>query len=180
MSKSTSHAKRVPKTSKKNKKARKPTKKSQFVPQPKPGTPQFAKLQREWYAKLADSGFKDLENHMKYTGEAYPLLHGHAYSALQGPKAEETLHYYRRWTCFLSYVKLHELAPVKREIAKLWAQGLTIREIREQLSPKYKAGLGNATIHSFVKRMNIRIEKWNKKNPNGLDYKDPQEDSNAT
>lgn len=71
-------------------------------------TKQFLALRREWYGKLSESGFKDIEFHTKTTGEPLPVLNGMSVTDMEkmqtrwgGSKVE----YYRLAEHHLRYIQ---------------------------------------------------------------------------
>lgn len=148
--------------------------KSQLNPnkvlQPLPGTAAFIKLQAQWYAKAAESGFQDLEHVNRDTGEGLHMLKGKSLSSFKLQDTHATLHYYRRWSCFLAHNPKHSNSHRELDIAKMWADGATYPELVRTLKPIYKKGLSMYTIQKYLQYMDKRIERWNKLDPRGLDF----------
>lgn len=144
---------------------------------PKPGTPAFAKLQREWYAKLKATGFEDIESFTGKNCEPADLLVGRGQSgSIKASYKPETLHYYRRWDCFIVNNPRFSRDKRIRYIARLHAKGATFRETIKLVNARYpdrKAKLNLLTLHKLLKALKERVANWNKNSPKGLDYTPP-------
>lgn len=140
-------------------------------PPNKPKPPQtLHELQRIWYNKLKDTGFKDLEA-FSNTGEALTdrlqvaSLHRIAqnYDVFQ-----ET--YYRRITNYLTH-NPHWAGPhkVRAAVAKLYATGLSYRKITPLLRAQGMK-LSIWSVHKIVKLLEHKATTWNRVHPEGLDF----------
>lgn len=142
---------------------------------PRPGTPEFYKLQQLWYKKAAQSGFRDIESINPETGNSYKYLNTQSASRLTADKIAERQHYYRRWSNFLVHNPRFSSRPIDLDMARMWADGATWAEIKTALRPKYGKGLSDWSINKFLKEMDARVKRWNKVNREGLDF-EPQLD----
>jgi hypothetical protein len=167
------HPKSSPKQPKKAKKPKKRPLKAAPTKQPRLGSPEFYKLQRDWYKKAAESGFKDIETINPESGNPYRFFNTQSNSNLTSQKIGEKLHYYRRWSCFLVHNPRFSTRPIDLDMARLWADGATWADIKRTLKPKYPKGVSDWSINKFLREMEVRVKRWNKTNPLGLDYEDP-------
>jgi hypothetical protein len=150
------------------KKARNP-KKSQNKPFKPLNRAQFSQLQHQWYKKLKEeTDFEDIEFIAPgYRDPAPTLARAHA------RYRPNVLHYYRQWSCFLAHNARNIACPKERDIARLYAEGVSFRAIIAELRPKYKTnlrGLNLTGIHLIIKALAARVIAWNKTSHLGLDF----------
>lgn len=140
---------------------------------PRLGSPEFYKLQREWYKKVAESGLKDIETINPESGNPYRFLNTQSNSNLTAQKIAEKQHYYRRWSCFLVHNPRFSTRPIDIDMARMWADGATWADIKRELKPKYPKGVSDWSINKFLREMDERVKRWNKVHREGLDYEEP-------
>lgn len=138
------------------------------LPPPNPGLSQsqFAKLQKEWYDKLADDGFKDLEwvDHKTGKGQNSDWLRG---SLIGGKKyhAGRAI-YYQLADNYLTHCK--SLRGYNRFIWKRHAAGETYSEILDAVSAKYKNAPSLYTVYYQLQHLAKLCYKWNVSHAEGL------------
>jgi hypothetical protein len=140
------------------------------LPEPALGTSkqQFAKLQKQWYAKLAKEGFKDLEwvDHNTGTGHDSGYLRGSLISGKAYHPGREL--YYQLATNYLIHCTNLKNYPMDKFIWKLHAGGATYDEIEAEVAKKYKDSISKYTIYYRIKRLAKLCYRWNAKHPEGL------------
>jgi coproporphyrinogen III oxidase-like Fe-S oxidoreductase len=171
------HKKR-PRTSTKSKKQRPSTTKSNKNPKKSNKTQDLRQLQRQWYAKLKDEGFKDIEifNFRRgnpNAGEPSDYLHGH--SLAQYAKMEhwgQGYHYYSRLRNFLTHnPRWSGPRAVHSLVARLYTEGLAFsRIVKEVRAAGLKDNMNKWHVHHMVKEFEAKALAWNKKSHLGLDY----------
>jgi hypothetical protein len=147
-----------------------PKKASPVKANPKVGTPEFFKLQQEWYKKAAQSGFQDIESINPQSGNSYKYLNTQSNSRLNADKIASGMHYYRRWTCFLAHNPRFSTRQIDLDMARMWAEGATWAEIKRELKPKYSKGVSDWSINKFLREMEPRVKRWNRVHKEGLDF----------
>lgn len=136
-------------------------------------TPQFNKLRDEWYAKLADEGFKDLERVLN-NGQMGEQLEGMSLRHLADKYNSETEHYYARWRCYLTFnIALtndfgYPLTEHQMATLNLYAQGASYRNILKKLPKTHRLNL--FTISKLIQSQLKKCITWNKTNHNGIDF----------
>lgn len=103
-----------------------------------PLKPHHKKLEREWYQKLKDEGFVDIEDH---TREARPLKswHNHRFKRINPQKRAALEIYYNQARALLFTYEF--LNPTVRKIWELHCQGFSKRQIAvliENETKRYK------------------------------------------
>jgi hypothetical protein len=114
---------------------------------PKVEKREFKTLQRQWYKKLKESGFNDLEidNKFIFSGQYAGKL---AFVYDENPLAWESKEEYFRQAC--AYVLKHKFTkPVEKAIFKLHSEGAEKPEIVQALRPKYPK-LTYAQVRRFI------------------------------
>ncbi len=144
--------------------------KAKTTPNPKPGTRAFIKLQTEWYSKLADEGFDDIEKANFNTGEALHLMQGHSLYNLGRAYNPDVLHNYRRWDCFIVHNPRFAANAMHIAAAKLFAEGSTYREMSSILRAQYGRGTSVQRIFELIAKLQLRVLQWNRQDHRGLDY----------
>ena len=141
------------------------------MPLPVPPTTraEFAKLQQEWYAKLADDGFKDLEwvDHSTGKGHNTPHLKGSLHMG-KPYRAGRSL-YFDMAAAYLHHCK--SLYGYNRFIWALHTSGATYEDILVQIKKKYKKAPSKYTLYYRIQDLAKRSYDWNKKYKDGVLYK---------
>lgn len=139
------------------------------LPQPttKPTKAQFAKLQKQWYDKLAKEGFEDIEwvNHSTGIGHDSGFLRG----SLVGGKAYHPGRdlYYQLATNYLMHCKSLRNRPYHKFLWKLHSEGQTYDEIEVAIAKKYER-VSKYTLYYQIKELAKLCYKWNATHPEGL------------
>lgn len=140
------------------------------LPPPDLGTSskEFAKLQKQWYAKLAKSGFEDIEwvNHNTGTGHDSGYLKGSLLSGKAYHPGREL--YYQLALNYLTHCSGLKHRPYHRFIWQLHANGATYDEILQQLKKHKKPIVSKYTLYYQIKELAKLCYKWNAKHPEGL------------
>jgi hypothetical protein len=156
-------SKAPPKTSKN---ATKPRKTQQI----QLNSPEFRKLQRQWYAKADKAGFKDLEKFIGEDQQPADLLHGPSLRNAADMFNPEKRHYYRQWSCFLAHMA-ETLSSRDRLIAELYAEGTKYRNIIERVNKRFRAQtISLNPLHFKIKQLYALIKAWNETDSRGLDF----------
>jgi hypothetical protein len=137
------------------------------LPDPTPHSrEQFIELQKQWYEKLAKSGFKDLEwvDHTTGLGHDTPHLKG---SLSLG----RTYHpgralYYDMALAYLTHCR--SLSGFNRFIWRLHANGATYDQIMDALRSKYKHVPSKYTVFYTIQKLAKLCYRWNRKYPEGI------------
>lgn len=137
-------------------------------PQPQLSKAQFAKLQKQWYAKLASEDFKDIEwvNHSTGTGHDSGFLRG----SMGGGKAYHPGRdlYFQLASNYLVHCKKLRQRPYDRLLWKLHSEGLTYDEVHEQMSKRYSSMCSKFTMYYQIQNIAKLCYKWNLRHPEGL------------
>jgi hypothetical protein len=148
------------------------------TPDPNLSKTQFAKLQKQWYSKAAESGFEDIEwvNHATGAGHDSGFLKG----SLAGGKAYHPGRalYYQLATNYLVHCQNLQNKPYNKFIWKLHAEGATYDELLKQVRKKFGNAPSKYTLYYQIKELAQRCYIWNATNPEGLIVK-RKEDKNA-
>lgn len=134
------------------------------------GTPAFRALRNEWYAKLKKAGFKDAEHVPANQDTATSYMQNGSLTNIAKRYKPETLHYYRRWSAYLSHNKRAVKDKQELEVLLLYTEGVPYRDISKQLKPRYKTRTSIHAIHHIIKRWLAVIIRWNKVSQYGLDF----------
>lgn len=129
---------------------------------------EYAKLQKKWYDKLADEGFKDLEWVDPATGGGHnsPYLRG----SLNGGKpyhAGREL-YYQLASNYYVHCKNLKNRPQQRYMWLLHSEGHTYDDIVAALRKKYGEGPSVYTVFYQLQHLAKLCYKWNLTNKHGL------------
>jgi hypothetical protein len=116
-------------------------------------TPEFRKLQKQWYAKLAESGFKDIEQTDWESGEQ--SLREYAVSR---PYDERKAAYYRR-AC--EYARQLER---ETDIWRLHSEGYTLRRIVAALRREWP-DLTDDSCEDIIRRHRARMVRATRVDP---------------
>lgn len=138
------------------------------LPAPDPGltNKEYAKLQKQWYAKLEADGFKDLEwvDHKTGKGHNSDFLRG-SFGGGKRYHAGRDLHY-RLASNYLMHCK--NLRGYNRFIWKLHSEGETYEDIVKQIRKKYKKKVSVYKVYYDLKQLTERCYKWNARYNEGL------------
>lgn len=163
--------KRKPNRASKPKRASK-RKKRTYKPRQKPpiklGSPQFAALQKKYYAKLAQKGFKDIEwvDHSTGKGQQSSYLKG-SDANKQFAHGTSTLDYYRLCSNFLVHNEKH-LTPRELLVWHHWTEGKTLRDIVVLYNKRFKPKRYLYWIFRLFEQLEARCMDWNISHPEGL------------
>lgn len=140
------------------------------LPLPKPAisNKEFISLQKEWYDKLAQDGFKDIEwvDHKTGKGHNSNFLRG----SMQGGKryhAGRDL-YFRMATNYLYNCKSSIFYGYRKFIWRMHAEGATYQEIVTALKEEKDLDVSIYTVFSDIQHIAKFCIKWNKNAPEGL------------
>lgn len=124
-------------------------------------------LQKKWYAKLASSGFKDLEwvDHKTGLGHNSPYLKGSLASGKPYHAGRDL--YYSMATNYLMHAK-GKLRGHDRLIWKMHAEGETYEGIRERLGAEGYDVPSLYTLFYDIQRIAAKCHKFNLEDPEGL------------
>jgi hypothetical protein len=140
------------------------------LPAPATESPaQFAKLQKEWYAKLGEEGFKDIEwvDHSTGTGHNSPYLRG----SLAGGKAYHAGRelYYQLASNYLQHCKNLRNNAYNRFIWQLHTDGHTYDEIADACKARFKSkAVSKYTLYYQLQRLAKACYRWNQRADEGL------------
>lgn len=155
-------------------------------------TKKFKEQQKEWYKKLYDSGFSDIEyfNFDFSSGQDKPILDEkfgyHITTKLKRLKKEnlriEHLATYQHYSALRNFLAHGHLHPsIDRNLLKLYTEGLTYRAIKRSMDlvacpyPKrhFKGKIITTWslfyIHTRLKSLKEKAFIWNHTNPEGID-----------
>lgn len=149
---------------------------------------EFTKLQNEWYAKLKDEGFNDLEYTCKTSGAVdigmFKGGENEAYVKKQYRlQSSQTLHFYNLLSNFLTHNQSYGILDIdngeasdirNRYICQAYVEGKSYRQIIKLWNKTYYLSKGFSTIVVFavVNKFIKEAKAWNKESPEGLEYKD--------
>ena len=147
------------KPTKKPKKAKKPP-----TPAPKPGTPEFKRLCDEWYARLKDSGFKDLERPHPRTGFAGPdsWLNAKSLRSIADDYEPLKAEHFRKLSHFVTH-RGHawHKKPFYRFAARLYVEGHSYRAICKAARRKgFTEGVNVYAVWKCVRLLEQAAERW--------------------
>lgn len=134
------------------------------------GSSAFRSLRSAWYAKLKKKGFRDLEYTPQGADDSTEYIQTGSLAVIARQYKPETLHYYRRWSCYLSYCKHNIKSKKEQAILQLYSDGISYRGITKQLKPIYKVGVSITAIHAIIKYWEPIVERWNTVSQYGLDF----------
>jgi hypothetical protein len=154
--------------------AAKPNKAASKLSKNNKNSPNFATLQAEWYKKLADSGFKDIESAEQDLNHRAESLRTKSLHSLAKAADSDTLHYYRRWSCYLAHNPEiiseygNPLSQTARKALELYAEGMPYRKILALLPKRHKLNL--FSLSKLIKSQERIMTIWNKTHYKGLDF----------
>lgn len=159
-----------PKLKRKSKKLAKLLYKSRKANRTPLGTPEFRALRDKWYSKLEAKGYEDLEYIPPNADEATEYIQTGSLSAIAKQYKPETLHYYRRISCYLAHRKAHIKSKKDAAILELYSKGIPFRDMTRQLKSRFRKGISITSIHYVIKHWLPIIITWNRINARGLDF----------
>ena len=126
----------------------------------------FAAIQKQWYSKLAKTGFKDLEwvDHSTGRGQNSDYLRG-SLAAGKPYHAGRAL-YYQLATNY--YAHCARLKGYNRFIWGLHANGATYEDIIAQVKQKYKRKTTIYTLYYQIQELARKCWNWNNEAQEGL------------
>ena len=129
---------------------------------------EFAKLQKQWYAKLAKDGFEDIEwvNHSTGTGHDSGYLKGSLISGKAYHPGREL--YYQLASNYLQHCLALKNRKYHHYLWKLHTAGHTYDEIEVLVLKKFKRSVSKFTIYYQIKRLAQLCYRWNSKAKEGL------------
>lgn len=129
---------------------------------------QFAKLQKQWYAKLAKDGFEDIEwvNHSTGKGHDSGYLKGSLISGKQYHPGREL--YYQLASNYLQHCKGLKNDTYRRFIWKLHSEGQTYAEIESAVKRRFRQSVSVYTLYYQIKHIAKLCYRWNKRHSEGL------------
>jgi hypothetical protein len=141
------------------------------LPEPDQGLSkaQFAKLQKQWYATLADKGFEDIEwvNHSTGTGHDSGFLKGSLISGKAYHPGRDL--YYQLAMNYLTHCQGYiKRSAYDRFIWRLHTEGATYEEIVAQVKKKFKRAPSVYTLYYSIKKIAKLCYKWNATAEEGL------------
>lgn len=137
---------------------------------PKIGTKAFVELQKAWYRRLKEEGFKDLERPRR-DGNMDGWLHGQSLRDIANNYAPETQLYYERLRAYLTHRPHWHEDAFFRLAGRLHAKGLSYREICEIARAKgLKPNANKWHVHQAIKALRPLAERWNRTSTKGCDY----------
>ena len=122
-------------------------------------TPEFLRLRREFYKKLKDKGFKDIENIDWATGDSGNLLNGFGHMDAVRRWSPESQRYYELARQKANNMRSRKYSKDDRRIWRLHAEGQSFRAIERT------TGIPRARVSRTVKRIakeilpNVRNEE---------------------
>jgi hypothetical protein len=139
---------------------------------PKLGSKAFKDLQGEWYAKLKQAGFEDLES-LKSADGLDGLLSTRG-AQPQAKFADAALSgrdlYYRRLTNFITHNPNWSASKLYNLVALLYIEGVSYRKILPQVYKQLKIKSNVWRIHKIVKLLEQRALTWNRSHHEGIDF----------
>lgn len=128
----------------------------------------FQRLQKRWYGRLRDTGFKDIEVTKEGFDEPAPNLQGASLRDIADRYTPERETYYRILTNFLTHCPYYEKRrPLKRLVALMYAEGKTYRNIVREVK-KRRMTVSLAGVYWIVKAFERRALQWDRTNKEGL------------
>lgn len=142
-------------------------KSSKKISTPVPGTPAFKALQKKWYSKLAQEGFKDLEPWGLEDGQ---LSNRGNPTITDLTRYETHLSFYSYIDAYLEHCKTvwHE----DRFLLRCLQKGQTYREITKSYKKRYNQRRSLYTIYYKLQELLKKCLAWNKRSKYGCLYED--------
>lgn len=166
--KSKKAAKRVSKTAKQHHLGSKAAYKA--PPQPLPGSKAFGALQKEWYIKLKQSGFNDLERFDQY-GNALSDINGQSLRSIANYYCPIRERFYMRLRNYITHNRNWTNDALLRLVSHLASEGVPYRAIMKVAKEKgFTKRISIFSVHRMVKRFEKAALAWNKRHPEGLDF----------
>jgi hypothetical protein len=179
-----SHAKNVPtrpsapapphvspkKLASKRKKARARAQKARKSLTPRLGSREFKALQADWYRRLKDEGFRDLENlDSKGNDRADYRLHGRSLTQIARLYDSAVERHYARLRNFATHCPSFG-SNWDRFVLKRYAEGISYQQICNEYEAETGIRRGKYSVHHSAKRIDAAAIAWNKRDPLGLDW----------
>lgn len=142
----------------------------------------FIALQNEWYAKLKDDGFQDIEVVSKATGHTDPgLINGSETNLKRRIRAggvESTLYFYNLMQNYLTHRPNFSRIYRDRFIAREFVKGTSYRNIVKlwNQTEQHRAGVDTKKsfsvfiVFNVVKKFVAKALIWNRESTEGLTY----------
>lgn len=109
----------------------------------------FKKLKAEWYSKLKDSGFKDIEKKSGQLTRGAPRLDDRAQVQVEAIES-----YYRMARIFLIEYKFED--EIQKTVWELHSEGVSTRDISDILTNQLQyTKCGKSKIIQMVKKLSI-------------------------
>lgn len=131
------------------------------------GTPKFTELQKKWYSKLAQNGFKDIEwvDHKTGKGQDSDYLKG---SLAKGkPWNPDRAQFFRLLQNYLTHYQFKS-RKVDRFIMTRLNDGWTYRKIHAECRKKYKFKKSLYWLYYHIQKLSQAMLIWNKTHEHGL------------
>lgn len=120
--------------------------------------PAFIKLQKEWYKKLADSGFKDIEEFDEVRGSAAISFLKRSCKDLAKKYNDTTFFYYQLCRDFLSHGFF--LSKIDHKIWQLHSEGVSIREILKELQQDSTLNFPHSIFWIFTRLNKLKKDMY--------------------
>ena len=121
----------------------------------------FKELQKKWYAKLKETGFKDIERPTKpgEVGDFYPLLTPST-GYLGRKYSEDVEQYFTLAREFVTSPLMQREAPLHVMIWELHSEGKKNTEIRSIIREKLKTHLSAGRVSTLLKTLKMDFLAW--------------------
>lgn len=131
------------------------------------GDKDFVKLQAQWYQKLKDDGFNDLEWVDKRTGVGHdaPYLKKPILNVQRSYDAAIENHF-RLCRNYLTHGTFETL--IDRLIFELYTNGISYEDIEQEIQKKYNRKRSNFWIATRLKKLKRDMYKFNMTHPEGI------------
>lgn len=126
----------------------------------------YTKLQNEWYAKLAQDGFEDLEWLDKRTGKGHNSDHLRGSASRGRTWAPERAQFYRLLQNFLTHYQFRNMQ--ERYVLHQLNDGQTYRKILAGCRAKYGLKHSLFWFYYYVQDLVAKMVKWNQVHAEGL------------
>jgi hypothetical protein len=131
------------------------------------GTPKFTALQKKWYAKLQENGFKDIEwvDHTTGKGQDSDYLKG---SLAKGkPWSPDRAQFFRLLQNYLTHYQFKYRRMDYYILARL-NEGWTYRRIHEGCQKKYRLKKSLYWLYYHIQGLSQAMLVWNKTHTHGM------------
>lgn len=129
----------------------------------------FAKLQSEWYKRLAADGLDDIEWHDSSTGKGQgsPYLKRPDQMRMKHSKPA-SFEFYRLCACYLEHRNWKGTATGDKLIWEMYTDGITYRKILRALEAKLGKRRSLFYVHGRIQSMRTHMQSWHREHPEGL------------